>query len=83
MAHFAELDENNVVLRGVVIDNNDVANNGGDQSVAAENFVKTIVPFSENGKSWKQTSYNKNFRGQFAGITMRYDSSNDEFIDPE
>ena len=46
MAHFAELDENNVVLRVIVIDNDDVANNGGDQSVAAENFVKTIVPFS-------------------------------------
>ena len=36
MAHFAELDENNVVLRVIVIDNDDVANNGGDQSVAAE-----------------------------------------------
>tara|TARA_Y100000992_G_scaffold220872_1_gene153100 strand:- start:613 stop:864 length:252 start_codon:yes stop_codon:yes gene_type:complete len=83
MAHFAELDENNVVLRVIVIDNDDVANNGGDQSVAAENFVKTIVPFSTNGKSWKQTSYNKNFRGQFAGQTMRYDSANNKFIDPE
>ena len=83
MAHFAALDEHNVVLRVIVIDNDDVANNGGDQSVAAENFVKTIVPFSTNGKSWKQTSYNKNFIGQFAGITMRYDSANDKFIDPE
>jgi|TARA_R100000234_G_scaffold54502_1_gene32645 hypothetical protein len=82
MAHFAELDENNVVLRVVVIDNNDVANNGGDQSVAAENFVKSIVPFSENGKSWKQTSYNHNFRGQYAAITMTYDSVKDEFVDP-
>ena len=83
MAHFAELDENNVVLRVIVVDNTDVANNGGDQSVGAENFVKTIVPFSTNGKSWKQTSYNKNFRAQYAAITMKYDSAEDEFVDPE
>ena len=51
MAHFAELDNDKKVLRVVVIDNTDVTNNGGDQSTAAENFVKTIVPFSENGKS--------------------------------
>ena len=83
MAHFAELDENNVVLRVIVIDNDDVANNGGDQSVSAENFVKSIVPFSENGKSWKQTYYNENFRGQYASITMEYNSTKDEFDDPE
>ena len=83
MAHFAELDENNVVLRVIVIDNDDVANNGGDQSVAAENFVKTIVPFSENGKSWKQTSYNNNFRKQYAGIGYTYDKTKDKFIAPQ
>ena len=53
MAHFAELDENNKVLRIIVVANTDVTDNGGDQSTAAEDFVKTIVPFSTNGKSWK------------------------------
>jgi hypothetical protein len=80
MAHFAELDNDKKVLRVVVIDNTDVTNNGGDQSTAAENFVKTIVPFSENGKSWKQTSYNGNFRKQFAVVNGTYDADKNKFI---
>jgi hypothetical protein len=46
MAHFAEIDSNNIVLRVVVIDNNDVNASGGDQSVGAEEKVKSIVPFT-------------------------------------
>jgi hypothetical protein len=42
MAHFAEIDSNNTVLRVVVIDNNDVNKNGGDQSIGAEEAVKKI-----------------------------------------
>ena len=41
MAHFAELDSNNKVLRVVVISNDDVASNGGDKSTQAETFVKS------------------------------------------
>ena len=68
MAHFAELNSSNEVLRVVVIDNSDVMNNGGEQSTAAEDFVETIVPFSATGVSWKQTSYNGNFRKNHASI---------------
>ena len=58
MAHFAEIDKNNVVLRVVVIDNNDVINNGGDYSKQAEEKVASYMKYSEKGVRWVQTSYN-------------------------
>ena len=83
MAHFAELDINNKVLQVVVISNEDVDANGGDQSVEAETFVATIVPFVPFGGAWKQTSYNNNFRKQYASIGYSYNSSKDKFISPQ
>tara|TARA_Y100000310_G_C20321003_1_gene640740 strand:- start:1 stop:483 length:483 start_codon:yes stop_codon:yes gene_type:complete len=80
MAHFAELDSSNVVLRVIVIDNGEVDANGGDESTQAEEYVKNLVPLSENGVVWKQTSYNKNFRKQYAGKGFTYDSVKDVFI---
>jgi hypothetical protein len=74
MAHFAELSQANIVLRVVVIDNNDVIANGGDQSATAEKAVEQIVPFSKWGVKWVQTSYNNNFRKQYAGIGYTFDS---------
>ena len=47
MAHFAELDSNNIVLRVIVISNTDVDANGGDESVGAESFTGSLVGFSE------------------------------------
>ena len=83
MAHFAELNSSNEVLRVIVISNNDVDSHGGDLSSEAEIFVASIVPHSENGTAWKQTSYNNNFRKQYAGIGDSYDSSKDKFISPQ
>ena len=83
MAHFAEIDSNNRVLRVVVACNQDVANNGGEQSEQAAEHFKTIAPLSENGIKWVQTSYNNNFRKQFAGIGMIYDSIKDKFMLPQ
>jgi len=83
MAHFAELNSSNEVLRVVVISNDDVAANGGDQHADAETFVTTIVPHSTGGVAWKQTSYNHNFRKQYAGIGMNYDASKNKFISPK
>jgi len=83
MAHFAELNSTNEVLRVVVISNDDVEANGGELSTEAETFVSTIVPYSENGTAWKQTSYNNNFRKQYAGIGDTYDASKDKFISPQ
>jgi len=83
MAHFAELNNSNEVLRVVVISNDDVNANGGELSSEAETFVASIVPHSENGTAWKQTSYNSNFRKQYAGIGYTYDASKDKFILPQ
>ena len=73
MAHFAELDNNNKVLRVVVVGNDCVPS---DEHVDGEtwcvNFFKT--------PNWKQTSYNNNFRKQYAGIGMTYDSAKNKFI---
>src|SRR5210317_1615168 len=83
MAHFAELNSTNEVLRVVVISNDDVEANGGELSTEAETFVASIVPHSEDGTAWKQTSYNNNFRKQYAGIGLIYDASKDKFILPQ
>ena len=80
MAHFAELDSNSVVLRIVVISNDDVNANGGDRSAEAETFVGTLIPFITNGVAWKQTSYNNNFRKQYARIGGKYDTVRDNFL---
>ena len=82
MAHFAELDSNSVVIRVVVISNNDVNANGGDLSAEAETFVGTLIPFID-GVSWKQTSYNNNFRKQYARIGGKYDTVRDNFLAPQ
>ncbi len=80
MAHFAELDNNLEVLRVIVVSNEDVDANGGDQSSQAETFVSNLVPHSTGGASWKQTSYNNNFRKQYAAIGYLYNSFLDMFI---
>ena len=83
MAHFAELNSSNEVLRVIVISNDDVDANGGDQHADAETFVASIVPYGTGGASWKQTSYNNNFRKQYAGIGCTYDASKNKFILPK
>ena len=82
MAHFAELDNNNLVLRIVVISNDDVNKNGGDQSETAALAVEQIVPFS-NGVKWVQCSFNGNFRGKYPGVGFTYDIEKDKFIAPK
>jgi hypothetical protein len=83
MAHFAELNNSNEVLRVIVISNDDVDSHGGELSSEAETFVASIVPHLEDGTAWKQTSYNNNFRKQYAGIGHIYDASKDKFILPQ
>ena len=80
MAHFAELNSSNEVLRVIVVSNDDVNANGGDQHADAETFITTIVPHSTGGVAWKQCSYNHNFRKQYAGKGYTYNPSKDKFI---
>jgi len=83
MAHFAEIDLNNIVLRVNCACNQDIANNGGEQSEQAAQHFATVSPLSQNGIKWIQTSYNNNFRKQYAGIGYTYDASKDKFISPQ
>jgi len=83
MAHFAEIDSNNKVLRVLVGDNTDVDANGGDQSESAAEHFKTVAPLSINGVKWVQTSYHANFRNKFAGVGDTYDETNNVFIAPQ
>ena len=75
MAHFAKLDDNNIVTDVITFSNQEVIDNGGDLSVEAENFVAARRP-----GTWKQTSYNHTFRKKYAGIGDTYDPVKDKFI---
>ena len=83
MAHYAELDKNNIVLRVLTACNQDIATHGGELSEEAANYFGTYTPFSENGVKWVQTSYNNNFRKQYAGKGKTYDPLKDKFINPQ
>ena len=71
MAHWAEIDNDNKVIRVLVGDNNDPNNDEGYQWL-----------IDNLGGSWIQTSYNNNIRKQYAGIGYTYDAINDVFIAP-
>jgi hypothetical protein len=71
MSHWAEIDENNTVLRVLVGDNNDPNGDEGYQWLV-DNL----------GGRWVQTSYNGNFRGVYAGIGYVYDEVLDQFVAP-
>jgi hypothetical protein len=71
MAHWAEIDKNNVVIRVLVTDNNDPNGDEGHQFL-----VDTF------GGRWIQTSYNSNFRRLYAGTGYIYNEENDVFIPP-
>jgi hypothetical protein len=80
VAHFAQLDVNNVVLRVIVVNNDDCKDADGNESEEVGiAFCKSL--FGE-GTVWKQTSYNKNFRKNYAGVGHTYDPARDAFIAP-
>lgn len=79
MAHFAKIDENNVVTSVVVVDNKDTADAAGveKEHIGAAHLEKIL------GGTWKQTSYNGNFRKNYAGIGYTFDSQRNAFIPPK
>ena len=80
MAHFAELDENNIVTRVIVVHNNELVDTSGNESEAkGVEFCSTLFGHT----NWVQTSYNNNMRKQFAGIGYTYDSDSDVFVAPQ
>ena len=70
MAHFAQLDENNVVTQVIVVGNSDTADvNGVESENIGVAFCQSLLGAETN---WKQTSYNGNMRGNYAGIGMTF-----------
>ena len=79
MAHFAQLDENNVVTQVIVVHNNELLDeNSIEQESKGIAFCQSLL-----GGNWVQTSYNSNFRKNYAGIGFTYDSNKDAFIPPK
>ena len=79
MAHFAKLDENNVVISVVVVDNKDTADaNGVEKEHIGAAFCERLL-----GGTWKQTSYNGNIRKNYAGIGYTYNADIDAFVAPK
>ena len=79
MAHFAELDANNVVLRVIVIDNKDTSDAYGVE----KEYIGTAFCERLFGGTWKKTSYNASFRKNYAGIGYTYNAIRDAFIPPQ
>lgn len=81
MAHFAELDHNNVVTRVIVIHNDVLKDeNGVEQEALGEAFCKLLYGPETR---WKQTSYSASFRKNFAGEGYSYYRQLDSFIPPK
>jgi hypothetical protein len=79
MAHFAKLDENNVVLAIHVVNNDVITNNGVESEQLGIDFLTQL----HGHINWKQTSYNNNIRKNYAGVGYLYDSVRDAFIPPK
>jgi hypothetical protein len=78
MAHFAQLDSNDTVVRIMAIANKDTADeNGVENEKIGKEFCSKMF-----GGNWVQTSYNHNKRKRYAGIGMTYDKTLDAFIPP-
>jgi len=79
MAHFAELDESNIVKQVIVVHNNELLDEDGNESEAKGiAFCQSLF-----GSNWVQTSYNGNIRKNFAGVGFIYDPVADHFFAPQ
>lgn len=78
MAHFAQLDESNIVTQVIVVHNNELLDNGVESEAKGIAFCQSLL-----GGNWVQTSYNGNIRKNFAGIGYTYDQTRDAFIPPK
>ena len=80
MAHFAKLDENNVVLEVHVVNNNELIQDGVESE---DKGIQFLVDWSGGYPLWKQTSYNGSVRKNYAGIGFTYDPTRNAFIPPQ
>ena len=80
MAYFAKLDENNVVLEVLAVNNNELLQDGIELEAKGIQF---LVDWSGGYTNWKQTSYNRRIRKNYAAIGFTYNSARDAFISPQ
>jgi len=80
VAHFAEVDEYQIVRNVIVVNNDDC---GGGDFPDSEPIGQAFIDAIGIEGDWLQTSYNNNFRGQYAGQGMTYDPVLDEFVSPQ
>ena len=81
MAHFAQLDENNIVTQVIVVSNENTSDiNGVEIEEIGIGFCKKLFGDDTN---WKKTSYNNNIRFRYAGIGYTYREDLDAFIAPQ
>lgn len=79
MAHFAELDAENTVLRVIVVNNDEIMASGVESESKGIAFCQSLFP----GTTWVQTSYNARIRKNYAGPGYKYDAARDAFIPPK
>jgi hypothetical protein len=80
MAHFAELNEDNIVTQVIVVSNDDILDDEGNESEEVGiNFLEELF----GHRNWKQTSYNGNFRKRYGTIGFRYHEDIDGFSEPQ
>lgn len=92
MAHFAKLDDNNVVLEVNALNNHELVTSktttdeNGNVTVSLveseEKGIAFLTSWSGGHTNWKQTSYNATFRGKLAGIGDTYDPVTNTFVAP-
>ena len=80
MAHFAQLDDNNIVMQVIVVANEELLSDGIENETKGIIFCMSLLG---NDSRWVQTSYNATIRKNYAGIGYTYDSVRDAFIAPE
>ena len=79
MAHFAKVNDENIVLDVIVISNDDAPDPYPESEPLGQAYIADVLGLPG---VWLQTSYHGNFRGTYAGIGFTYDPTTDEFIPP-
>ena len=79
MAHYAEIDATNTVIRVLVVANDVITTpDGTEDEILGKVFLTDLL-----GGTWVQTSYNGRIRGTYAGIGFTYDPVTDVFVPPD
>ena len=79
MAHFAEINDNNIVTQVIVVHDNELLDNEQESETKGIDFCEYLF----GHRNWVQTSYNGSIRYNFAGVSYTWDPENDAFYAPQ